>query len=322
VYGSEEGTPVEVVMQQILDATLGAEVVQLVVPQSPGFLITPYTQEPMSLLEALQRLADLIGWTVRYRWHGPSGAFRLTFYEPPRNRTTPVAVIGPDQYIDVEDLAIDRAGIRNVISVSYRDAATGQRAEVEVINTTSVARFGRRWMQIQEADTSPIDTAEEALTLANAALSDLALPHAEQEIEMHYWGPVEIGDLLRFEPNGVHYSDPQNLAVVSWRHEFAVGRARTWIRTRGRPAGAYRRWFFATRDRIGAPAISPVLDEDQGRLYLHPYKNEFCGSVRYVVSPHDIPTLEDVRAGTVSAAERILVHTFVDDGNVQGLADS
>src|SRR5690606_20650576 len=60
----------------------------------------------------------------------------------------------------------------------------------------------------------------------------------------------------------------------------------------------------------GAPAISPVLDEDQGRLYLHPYRNEFSGSVRYVVSPLDIPTLEEVRAGTVSAAERILVHTF------------
>src|SRR5690606_27835211 len=67
----------------------------------------------------------------------------------------------------------------------------------------------------------------------------------------------------------------------------------------------------------GAPAISPVLDEDQGRLYLHPYRNEFSGSVRYVVSPQDIPTLEDVRAGTVSAAERILVHTFSDTGQEQ-----
>src|SRR5690606_26354524 len=107
----------------------------------------------------------------------PSGAFRLTFYEPPRNTTTPVAVIGPDQYIDVEDLAIDRAGIRNVISVSYRNAETGQRAEVVMTDARSIARYGRRWMQIQEADTSPIDTAEEAQALANAALSDLALPH-------------------------------------------------------------------------------------------------------------------------------------------------
>src|SRR5690606_20088136 len=49
----------------------------------------------------------------------------------------------------------------------------------------------------------------------------------------------------------------------------------------------------ATYDR-GAPAISPVLDEDHGRLYLHPYRNEFSGSIRYVVSPLAIPTLEQV----------------------------
>src|SRR5690606_19837410 len=72
----------------------------------------------------------------------------------------------------------------------------------------------------------------------------------------------------------------------------------------------------ATYDR-GAPAISPVLDEDHGRLYLHPYRNEFSGSIRYVVSPLDIPTLEEVRAGTVSAADRILVHTFSDTGQEQ-----
>src|SRR5690606_8750649 len=72
----------------------------------------------------------------------------------------------------------------------------------------------------------------------------------------------------------------------------------------------------ATYDR-GAPAISPVLDGDNGRLYLHPYRNEFCSSVRYVVSPLDIPTLEEVREGTVSSADRILVHTFVDNGQEQ-----
>ncbi|HEY8534873.1 MAG TPA: hypothetical protein VIL25_00430, partial [Vicinamibacterales bacterium] len=257
VYGSTAGTPVETVMQQILDDTLGSGAVTLLVPSSPGFLITPYTQEQMSLLQALQQLADLIGWVVRYRWDEGSGAFRLTFYEPPRAASAPVWTFGPDAYLDVTDLAIDRAGIRNVVEISYRDAASGQRQKFTVFDANSIARYGRRWMQIVEPDSSPIDTEQEATALANAVLSDLADPKAEQEIELHYWWPVELNDFYRFLPNGVHYDGEQDLAVVSWRHEIGPQRARTFIRVRGRPAGAYRRWQPPV---LPPPALPPTAE--------------------------------------------------------------
>src|SRR5690606_14419731 len=155
-----------------------------------------------------------------------------------------------------------------------------------------------------------IDTAEEAQALADAALADLAQPKAEQEIELHYWWPVELHDLYRFLPNGVHYDEAQDLAVVNWRHELAADRARTFIRTRGRPAGAYRRWYRETRDWLAAPAVTPTLDEDDGVLYLHPNRNEHCGSVRWAVSTSGPATIEQVRAGPLSTAHRIQVHVF------------
>src|SRR5690606_16812904 len=110
----------------------------------------------------------------------------------------------------------------------------------------SIARYGRRWMKIIEADDSPIDTEAEAQAMANAAVSDIAWPEAEQQIEALYFPAAEIGDLYRFRANGVHYDRDHDWAVASVRHFLALDRQRTTIRTRGKPAGMYRQWFRAS----------------------------------------------------------------------------
>src|SRR5690606_20110493 len=63
-------------------------------------------------------------------------------------------------------------------------------------------------------------------------------------------------------------------------------------------------------DWLAAPAVTPTLNEDDGVLYLHPNRNEHCGSVRWAVSTSGPPTIEQVRAGPLSTADRIQVHVF------------
>src|SRR5688500_17535137 len=108
IYGSAAGTAVETVMQSILNATLGAGVVTLYTPASPGFNIRPYTQQKEPLMDALRTLADMIGWDVRYRWDAGTSTFRLTFQAPPRTKTVPDRTFGPSRILNVGKLTIDR----------------------------------------------------------------------------------------------------------------------------------------------------------------------------------------------------------------------
>src|SRR5690606_30844247 len=85
-YGSEQGTPAEVVIQQILDDNLGPGVVQLYCPVSPGFMITPYQLEYKTVWDAIQEIAAQIGWYLGYRRDQATDQFKLTFMEPPRSK--------------------------------------------------------------------------------------------------------------------------------------------------------------------------------------------------------------------------------------------
>lgn len=241
-YGSAEGVPLHVVMQQLLDDTLGAGVVTLYAPAPPAFLVTPYTQEPKGLLEALQDLAALAGYVVRYRWSDAALDYVLTLYEPDRAKTVPDWTFTRGQYLKPKRLQISRDRVRNVIRVEFTNAATGERDFVQVQDDPSIGKFGRRFMRLVETS-GPIDTPEEATAMANAALLDLRDPLAELEVPLLYWWPVELGDLLRFEASPGKFDTAQTLAVVGIRHTWSGGQRRTVVTLRGRPAGAYAAWL-------------------------------------------------------------------------------
>ncbi|NVJ26869.1 hypothetical protein HUW62_37190 [Myxococcus sp. AM011] len=267
-YGdSAAGVAVETVMQAILaDNGMG---VLLHTPISPGWRIRRYAQKKASALDALRDLAQQIGWEVRYRWREASGTFVLTFSEP--NRTNPALAwtFGPGDYRDVAKLAINKTEIRNRIEVVYSDTGdldvTGQpkRKSVIVGDAASQGAYGVRYMQLAEDASSNIDREVEARKMADAALSDLKEPLADQEIEADFFLPVELGDLYRFRANGAHYSDDQNLAVTGFRHAFtAEGDARTTITTRGKPSFGVSMWLeMDARPGLSEPAhTSPPLD--------------------------------------------------------------
>jgi hypothetical protein len=174
-YGSEAGVPAETVIQQILNDNLGAGVVTVYCPVSPGFMITPYQVEYQTVWDAIQQVATQIGWFLGYRWWPDINDFRLTFMPPPRKKSELQYdfMLEWTKDLRVQGLDITDRNVRNAIKVTYRDAATGQRATVTLQDADSIAEYGRRAMQIEEADTSLIDTVAEATALGNAALWDL-----------------------------------------------------------------------------------------------------------------------------------------------------
>lgn len=239
-YGDRDDPPLlDTVMRQILADW--APNTPLVVPRRPTFRVTQYNIDPQSVMDALQRLAAFIGWVITARYDDNEGANYLTLIDPDRLATTPQWNFETHDYYDVSRLNLNLHTIRNTLTVGYVDA-DGEEQSVSGSDETSIARFGRLWFEIIEGTDSPIDTQQEARNMLEAALADLSLPYAEQSITTKFFWPVEINDLLRFAPNGVHYNDPQRWAVMSYRHVLSTGEDTTEITVRGQPRGTYRTW--------------------------------------------------------------------------------
>lgn len=268
-YGSIPGVALETVDQQVLDATLGSGFVPLFVENSPSYVISPpYVQKKQSLMDASLALAQLPGFDTRYKWDDVTSAFRFTLYEPPRTKVVPDWTYTKGQYFEVSDFKVSRAGIKNVIYLSYLDATTKTRLSVVVSDSASITKYGRRPLFIVEGDLSPIDSAAKANTMLAPMLFDLKDPKAEASFNLPFNWAMEIHDLIRFAANGIHHDTAQDLAVVNIRDEITRKRARTIVRVRGKPAGAYAKW----RDRSKATGSRP------GEVGPEPSIRDFGGS--------------------------------------------
>jgi hypothetical protein len=215
----------------------------------------PFKLDKQPLYEALKEITDQNGWALRILWHPASNACRLTYLEPHRTATVPAWTFGPDAYLDVTELDQDKVDVRNFVRVIFSDRLdldlTGhpKRKTVQVVNVGSAEAYQEGFLEISEDSTSQIDTATQALAFANAVLADLKEPKAALAIECPYAFHLELGDLIGFEPNSVHFDTAQTLAVVSLRHVLTRDRARTVVMCRGTPAAQYAVWL----ERAAAP---------------------------------------------------------------------
>lgn len=248
------GQPLEDVMQIVLDALELEESVTLFTPVASGADVTSFGWDIEPGLDALIRLSQFTGWDLRYRWSDDANAFVLTLKDPGRDKVDPDFTLGPRQYMNVPNLAFDRAPIRNDVTVHFPDSAlAGATTVIRKANLVSVERYGRRSMVIKEATDSAINTMAEAEAMIDAILADIADPKADQTIEMPYFWPVELHDLIRFTANDVHYSADQDWAVVSLKHAVTDTMARTTISVRGKPAGSWWQWLR----RKGPTTVTP-----------------------------------------------------------------
>lgn len=242
IYPSTNGSNIVTVMEDILSGWTDLSTDVLWPSSSVGFTMNDWEQRKERVLDALTTISQLVGFDIRERFDEGSTEWRLRFEEPNRTATSSEKdwTFSAKHYFDVHQMAISRDDVRNVVSVLY--GPTSSRDSIEVTSTDSIAKFGRRWMEFEEASNSPIDSSSEAETLANAALNDLKDPDATHEIEVPYFWPAELQDYYEFTANDIHYSENQFFGVYGISHELSLDRHRTRIRVRGKPAGQYLRW--------------------------------------------------------------------------------
>lgn len=260
-YGNDTtGVAAQTVMNQILAAE-GLGDFGPYTPVDPLWQLGRYTQKRVPLYEALQQLANQLGWEVRQKWREGVGFF-LVFWSPDRAATTPSWTFGPDEYAELPVVRRTLADIRNVVEVVYSDFnnrdATGQPRRITLVraNFDSIDKYGRRYMQIVEASNSNINTATEATRLGDAAIADLSDAPLEVEVRLNtsFW-PVEVGDMVRVLPDGVSLGEAQTLAVTSVDHAFTSdGLEKTTLKLRGKPATSRLTWM----ERDAAPGVGPL----------------------------------------------------------------
>src|SRR5690606_33566165 len=159
------------------------------------FWVERYDIEYMDLWSALQRFCQQRGTDLRYRLNEATGQLELTYCLPDREMV-PSWVVDASQ-IRREELRISGTDIINRVTVRYRDAATGQRAEVTVQDADSIAMYGLRHGLIEEPDTDLIPDAATAQRLAQTIVDDLKDVPALTRLTVPFDPRVQVFDKLR-----------------------------------------------------------------------------------------------------------------------------
>lgn len=209
-------------------------------PVPSQFMITPYEVQYKTVWEAIQDIATQRGWYLGFKM--VNGEWKLSFLEPPRSKTTPDWTLTADDDIYTQDLTISAKDVRNLIKITYRDKSTGKRESVIVEDKASQARHGLMAMEIEEADTSNIDTEEEALRMANSALHDLSSQTSNTNINMPLFMDIDLFDIIAVE-NQFLSSTVDLFAVDSVSHSWSKGKKRTDLICSGKVVGGKKRWL-------------------------------------------------------------------------------
>jgi hypothetical protein len=312
IEGEYYGDLVHEVMQAMLDDNnygTNGEIVNLQTPDgAPPWAIGPFKQIQEPLLIAQRKLASQIGWVARYKYTSGNN-FEYCLFNPFREKTQVDYILTGYQYHDVPLLNLEDKNVRNSWRVRYFNKAALAIDTVERENSASIAEFGERFAEITEGDASNIDTQGEAEVMCQAAVDDTSLPKVNHSIEMLYFWPVEVGDLVQLNANSIHYDYGQRLAVVGYRHTLTNTQQRTKIDFRGSPAGAYESWL-RHRDPPPLPSvimsvnwtpsgIGDQLEETFGTLY-YPERHYYFADCFLQINQYTKSVLIEIEVRQVS----------------------
>jgi hypothetical protein len=246
------GEAQETTMQTLVDDAPGVALT-LYVPSPTGFTIVQYEQRIQSAADALIAHQNLIGWDLHEEWDDGTGAWRITYAEPPRTKTTPDFTIDSDQYFVVGDIGKDTDSVRNVGVIEWRAGSF-----VVVEDTDSIAEFGRRPIFFDARNDPQITTSGLATTLVTAAITDLGQPLVAIVIEGPLFWPVQLSDLITFGADVVHLEAAKDLAVVGFTHSGGPQGNTTTFQLRGKPSGGTLRWHRFARPTKNAQEIAAI----------------------------------------------------------------
>ena len=262
------------VMQQLMDDVLGDDAPTLVVLGDPDTFIPEYTQRRQSLQDALQALADVNGWVVRERWNESAGAFRLTLYEPDRDKDTADATFGPSDFFEISDIRLQSLGVRTVVIIQWEEGLFGFAEDSAAIAMEGV---GRKVLYIDAQDDPFITSQAQAQALAELILRDVSTALVGQVTPHGLYWRVQLEDLYTYEPDDTWASESRTMAVVGYEHVLSTDPETpsvTMISGRGQPSGGADRWYVKDRrtrrkDEIIPPTVPPTPPPDFAGVELY-----------------------------------------------------
>jgi hypothetical protein len=91
----------------------------IALPIDPGWNIREFRLEPGPLLQALNTLAEQIGWSLRFWFDETVPGFRLALMEPDRNQAFANVVVDDSVVLDASAVNVNIADIRNEVWVAF-----------------------------------------------------------------------------------------------------------------------------------------------------------------------------------------------------------
>lgn len=232
-YGSSGGTPIQTVLQNLIDNTLGSGVFTVSTVGTPTTPIKTFPQRRMKLAQALIDVTNWTGWDLRF--YGTT----LTFQQPPRSKTTPDYTFTTNGFFDLPSAVLNPDGIVNIVDIQWDDANT----ETGEDTTSTAGPWGEKAVYIDARQDAQITTAPLAQALADIIVTDRANPLTEWEVRGRLFPFAEIWDLYRFPALAKVTSGTTDLAVSKIVHRFPEnGMPHTMLYLSGSPSGGVDRW--------------------------------------------------------------------------------
>ena len=260
-------------------------------PVASLWALSEGTIERDLVLSAINKLAGQIAWMVRYKWNKSFNAsggqqFKLTLHEPDRDKVIADSFISTDDYLNISKLSLDISGVRNVVKVAYHGPAftdtlpyttsnivvrpstlVNVQNAITASDASSEARYGRRYMELQEAPISLIDTGIEANRMAAGILSDLKEPLAHSSLNGKDLVEIELNDMLSIEANNQSFDSDQNYAVSTLNMDMKDGFVNVSLGLRGTPSSGSKRHISMQRTS-NSGAMAPFSAVDGGRATI------------------------------------------------------
>ena len=209
------------------------------VSDSPGWAITAYPQQEMSVMDAVVRLADQIGYMLRFSWQTSTADFKLMLKEPSRSSPSSQRTFAASELLEFH-ASMSLADIRNVVTVKYSDKSDRRQYRSDE-DAASIALYGRRVMVLAEEQGSQIDTSTEAEALRDAILSDLSTPEYTASVRIPLFISAELGDYYTLTGDGIMF-DTMSVGVKSISHTIDAKGGFTSMSLSGLPASRVN-WY-------------------------------------------------------------------------------
>jgi hypothetical protein len=196
---------------------------------------------PQSVYSAIMSLADTLGADMRMRYEGP----QAVVFVPPSGDGPEADTFTFDDYYEVADYSLSSLGVRDRVIVSFLEE--GEEYTLVRSSNTPVMGTYFRPVYIDERSNPAVTNGFAAQAVADSLLRALARAPLVQTVVGPLDWRIELGDILGYEPNGVHTQSRFTGAVTGFTHNISATENTTTVRVRGSYGGGTGRWFTRIR---------------------------------------------------------------------------